>query len=145
MAGLRIWLEVGQREPIIFHADQTLSARLVMARQTIFWRQVDDGHDVLYWRGRLTVGLIQLWQPPLSHPWHRALWQGFGIRFSNPFDDPQGWFYILRNDQQQYSLWPVYRGLPADWTVVCSPQSTEARNAWLTVNWSALTPAHHTS
>jgi uncharacterized protein YbdZ (MbtH family) len=28
------------------------------------------------------------------------------MQFSNPFDNPQGQFYILRNDQQQYSLWP---------------------------------------
>lgn len=27
------------------------------------------------------------------------------MQFSNPFDNPQGQFYILRNDQQQYSLW----------------------------------------
>ncbi|MGF1104859.1 MbtH family NRPS accessory protein, partial [Klebsiella pneumoniae] len=26
------------------------------------------------------------------------------MQFSNPFDNPQGQFYILRNDQQQYSL-----------------------------------------
>ncbi|MFI4208229.1 MbtH family NRPS accessory protein, partial [Klebsiella pneumoniae] len=24
------------------------------------------------------------------------------MQFSNPFDNPQGQFYILRNDQQQY-------------------------------------------
>ena len=29
------------------------------------------------------------------------------MQFSNPFDNPQGQFYILRNDQQQYSLWQV--------------------------------------
>ncbi|HHP0603910.1 TPA: hypothetical protein ACRYYF_005531, partial [Klebsiella pneumoniae] len=26
------------------------------------------GHDALCWRGGLTAGLIQLWQPLLSHP-----------------------------------------------------------------------------
>ena len=31
------------------------------------------------------------------------------MQFSNPFDNPQGQFYILRNDQQQYSLWPADR------------------------------------
>ncbi|SQI87634.1 cytoplasmic protein YbdZ [Klebsiella oxytoca] len=25
------------------------------------------------------------------------------MQFSNPFDNPQGQFYILRNDQQQFS------------------------------------------
>lgn len=35
------------------------------------------------------------------------------MQFSNPFDNPQGQFYILRNDQQQYSLWPAHCDLPA--------------------------------
>ncbi len=67
------------------------------------------------------------------------------MQFSNPFDNPQGQFYILRNDQQQYSLWPgalrpacrLGGGVP--------PQSAEACNAWLAANWSTLTPAHHAS
>ncbi|HCC2476439.1 TPA: enterochelin esterase [Klebsiella variicola] len=67
-AGLRIWLEAGQREPIIFRANQALLAQLTTTQQTIFWRQVDGGHDALCWRGGLTAGLIQLWQPLLSHP-----------------------------------------------------------------------------
>ncbi|STW24188.1 cytoplasmic protein YbdZ [Klebsiella variicola] len=45
------------------------------------------------------------------------------MQFSNPFDNPQGQFYILRNDQQQYSLWPAHCDLPAGWAVVCPPQS----------------------
>lgn len=67
-AGLRVWLEAGQREPIIFRANQALLAQLITTQQTIFWRQVDGGHDALCWRGGLTAGLIQLWQPLLSHP-----------------------------------------------------------------------------
>ncbi|HIB8570707.1 TPA: enterochelin esterase [Klebsiella pneumoniae] len=67
-AGLRVWLEAGQREPIIFRANQALLAQLTTTQQTIFWRQVDGGHDALCWRGGLTAGLIQLWQPLLSHP-----------------------------------------------------------------------------
>ncbi len=51
------------------------------------------------------------------------------MQFSNPFDNPQGQFYILRNDQQQYSLWPAHCDLPAGWTVACPPQSAEACNA----------------
>lgn len=62
------------------------------------------------------------------------------MQFSNPFDNPQGQFYILRNDQQQYSLWPAHCDLPAGWAVVCPPQSAEACNAWLAANWSTLTP-----
>lgn len=67
------------------------------------------------------------------------------MQFSNPFDNPQGLFYILRNDQQQYSLWPHHSALPEGWTAECSPQSLDACNAWLTANWLTLTPVHHVS
>ncbi|EEJ3719702.1 MbtH family NRPS accessory protein, partial [Salmonella enterica subsp. enterica serovar Braenderup] len=29
------------------------------------------------------------------------------MEFSNPFDNPQGQFYILQNAQRQFSLWPA--------------------------------------
>lgn len=61
--GLRIVLEAGIREPIIFRANQALYAQLPSAPQSIFWRQVDGGHDALCWRGGLMQGLITLWQP----------------------------------------------------------------------------------
>ncbi len=40
------------------------------------------------------------------------------MAFSNPFDDPQGAFYILRNAQGQFSLWPQQCVLPAGWDIV---------------------------
>lgn len=61
--GLRIWLEAGRREPIIFQANQALLHQLQQTQQPLFWRQVDGGHDALCWRGGLTAGLIALWQP----------------------------------------------------------------------------------
>ena len=61
--GLRIVLEAGVREPIIFRANQALYAQLQHTQQTVFWRQVDGGHDALCWRGGLTAGLMTLWQP----------------------------------------------------------------------------------
>ncbi|PKA28848.1 enterochelin esterase [Cedecea lapagei] len=60
---LRIVLEAGQREPLIFRANQAIYAQLQHTQQSIFWRQVDGGHDALCWRGGLTHGLITLWQP----------------------------------------------------------------------------------
>lgn len=61
--GLRIVLEAGRREPLIFRANQALYAQLQHPQQTVFWRQVDGGHDALCWRGGLTQGLMTLWQP----------------------------------------------------------------------------------
>ncbi|KNC92305.1 MbtH family protein [Trabulsiella odontotermitis] len=62
---------------------------------------------------------------------------------SNPFDDPQGQFYILRNAQQQYCLWPQQCALPAGWQAVCEPQSPEQCNAWLAERVTTLNPAHY--
>jgi enterochelin esterase family protein len=64
-AGLRIWLEAGQRTDY-FSRQPGAAGATHHTQQTIFWRQVDGGHDALCWRGGLTAGLIQLWQPLLS-------------------------------------------------------------------------------
>lgn len=61
--GLRIVLEAGRREPLIYRACQALYGELQHAQQPVFWRPVDGGHDALCWRGGLTQGLMTLWQP----------------------------------------------------------------------------------
>lgn len=60
-SGLRIVLEAGRNEPLIFNANQAIYAEL--HAQQVTWRQVDGGHDALCWRGGLTQGLMTLWQP----------------------------------------------------------------------------------
>lgn len=63
---LRIVLEAGVREPIIFRANQTLFSLLKPTQGALIWREVEGGHDALCWRGGLTAGLISLWQPPIA-------------------------------------------------------------------------------
>jgi MbtH protein len=41
----------------------------------------------------------------------------------NPFDDPDGRFLVLVNDEGQHSLWPVFADVPAGWTVVFGAES----------------------
>ncbi|HEG2205938.1 TPA: enterochelin esterase [Enterobacter cloacae] len=60
--GLRIVLEAGRNEPLIYRANQAIYDEL-HAQQQVYWRQVDGGHDALCWRGGLTKGLMTLWQP----------------------------------------------------------------------------------
>lgn len=64
------------------------------------------------------------------------------MSFSNPFDNPQGQFYILQNAQQQFSLWPQHCALPEGWAVIGEPQPQQACNDWLAAHWTTLTPAH---
>jgi uncharacterized protein YbdZ (MbtH family) len=37
---------------------------------------------------------------------------------SNPFDDENGLFTVLVNDEEQHSLWPTFAAVPAGWRVV---------------------------
>jgi MbtH protein len=43
----------------------------------------------------------------------------------NPFDDPDGRFLVLVNDEGQHSLWPVFAEVPAGWTVVLGADAAE--------------------
>jgi len=63
----------------------------------------------------------------------------------NPFDDPQQDCFVLQNAQQQYSLWPAFRPLPAGWRSVFGPQPQTACLSWLNANWRDIRPAHSTA
>lgn len=63
------------------------------------------------------------------------------MEFSNPFDAPQGRFFILENEARQFSLWPEHCALPDGWVVVCEPASNEECQRWLLDNWAQLQPA----
>ncbi|WP_312227333.1 enterochelin esterase [Pseudescherichia sp.] len=60
---LRIVLEAGAREPLLFRVNQSLYSLLQPTAAAVFWRPTDGGHDALCWRGGLTAGLMTLWQP----------------------------------------------------------------------------------
>ena len=36
----------------------------------------------------------------------------------NPFDDDDGSFFVLVNDEEQHSPWTTFADVPADWRVV---------------------------
>ncbi|EKY3222349.1 MbtH family NRPS accessory protein [Cronobacter dublinensis] len=64
------------------------------------------------------------------------------MEFSNPFDNPQGRFWLLENDQQQVSLWPQACALPPGWRVVAPPQSAHACEELLAPYGAALQPGY---
>ncbi|WP_176470390.1 MbtH family protein [Mycobacterium avium] len=37
---------------------------------------------------------------------------------TNPFDDDNGSFFVLVNDEEQHSLWPAFADIPAGWQMV---------------------------
>ena len=60
---------------------------------------------------------------------------------TNPFEDPQGRFFVLVNEEQQHSLWPVFADVPAGWAKVFGEESREACLAYVEENWTDLRPA----
>ncbi|MEU7479612.1 MbtH family protein [Lentzea sp. NPDC042327] len=59
---------------------------------------------------------------------------------TNPFEDPQGRFFVLVNEEQQHSLWPVFAEVPAGWTKVFGEESCEACLAYVEENWTDMRP-----
>jgi MbtH protein len=59
---------------------------------------------------------------------------------TNPFDDEDGRFYVLVNDEEQYSLWPTFAEVPAGWRVVFGEDSREAALAYVEENWKDMRP-----
>ncbi|TQI81552.1 MbtH protein [Serratia fonticola] len=63
------------------------------------------------------------------------------MEFLNPFDDDQQACYILRNDEQLYSLWPDFSAIPLGWACVFGPASREQCVNWLEQYWQDMRPA----
>ncbi|MGW0750238.1 MbtH family protein [Streptomyces sp. NPDC002587] len=59
----------------------------------------------------------------------------------NPFDDDNGTFYVLVNDENQHSLWPVFAEVPEGWTVVFGQESRQACLDYVEENWTDMRPA----
>lgn len=59
---------------------------------------------------------------------------------ANPFDDDAGRFYVLVNDEDQHSLWPVFADVPAGWRVVFGEASREDCLSYVEQNWTDLRP-----
>ncbi|MEV5576186.1 MbtH family protein [Spirillospora sp. NPDC052269] len=59
---------------------------------------------------------------------------------TNPFDDPEGTFLVLRNDEGQYSLWPSFAEVPAGWTVAKAADSRAACVEYVEANWTDMRP-----
>lgn len=59
---------------------------------------------------------------------------------TNPFDDDNGAFFVVVNDEDQHSLWPVFADIPAGWRVVHGEASRAACLDYVEKNWTDLRP-----
>jgi MbtH protein len=58
----------------------------------------------------------------------------------NPFEDPDGTYIVLINDEGQYSLWPEFIAVPAGWTVVYQSNTRQACLDYINQNWTDMRP-----
>ncbi len=55
---------------------------------------------------------------------------------TNPFEDENGIYHVLINDEGQYSLWPSFIDVPDGWTIVRKSDSRAACLEFINRNWS---------
>ncbi|MEU9013864.1 MbtH family protein [Streptomyces sp. NPDC048479] len=59
---------------------------------------------------------------------------------ANPFDDEDGSYLVLRNDEEQFSLWPEFADVPTGWRVVLGPDNRSACLTHIESQWTDLRP-----
>lgn len=62
---------------------------------------------------------------------------------TNPFEDEDGTFYVLVNDEEQHSLWPVFKPVPEGWAVVLGGEDGASRQDCLEYverEWTDMRP-----
>ncbi|MGC7096142.1 MbtH family protein [Amycolatopsis lurida] len=59
---------------------------------------------------------------------------------SNPFDQEDGVFLVLVNDEGQHSLWPAFVDVPSGWTKVHGEASRQECLDYVEANWTDLRP-----
>ncbi|MFE0605847.1 MbtH family protein [Streptomyces sp. NPDC058892] len=59
---------------------------------------------------------------------------------TNPFDDENGRFYVVVNDEEQHSLWPVFTEVPAGWRVAFGEAGKAECLEYVEQNWTDLRP-----
>jgi MbtH protein len=59
---------------------------------------------------------------------------------TNPFEDPEGRFHVLVNDEGQHSLWPSFADVPAGWRAVFGEDTRAACLEYVERNWTDLRP-----
>ena len=60
---------------------------------------------------------------------------------ANPFEDADGTYLVLVNEENQHSLWPAFAEVPDGWTVAHGPDARQACLDHVEANWTDMRPA----
>ncbi|MFD7507247.1 MbtH family protein [Streptomyces sp. NPDC059850] len=58
----------------------------------------------------------------------------------NPFEDPDGVYHVLVNEEGQHSLWPTFAEVPSGWTVALEETDRQAALDYVNANWTDMRP-----
>jgi uncharacterized protein YbdZ (MbtH family) len=59
---------------------------------------------------------------------------------TNPFEDENREYLVLVNEEEQYSLWPAFRDIPAGWSAVGPRGKRKECLDWIEANWTDMRP-----
>ena len=59
---------------------------------------------------------------------------------TNPFEDENGIYHVLINEEGQHSLWPSFVDVPAGWTIVHKSDNRAACLEFIERNWTDMRP-----
>ncbi|MFJ2766649.1 MbtH family protein [Streptomyces sp. NPDC087300] len=60
---------------------------------------------------------------------------------ANPFENEEGRYLVLVNDEEQHSLWPAAIEVPAGWRTAYGEDSRAACLAHIEETWTDMRPA----
>ena len=60
---------------------------------------------------------------------------------ANVFEDEEGVYLVLVNEENQHSLWPAFVTVPAGWTVAHGEDTRENCLAYVAAHWTDMRPA----
>ncbi len=63
-----------------------------------------------------------------------------GMVASNPFEDENGVYHVLINDEGQHSLWPAFIEVPSGWRVIHKDDTRAACLEFINKNWTDMRP-----
>jgi uncharacterized protein YbdZ (MbtH family) len=59
---------------------------------------------------------------------------------NNPFDNEHGRFFVLVNDERQYSLWPTFAPIPSGWQVAFGESGRAECVEYVDQHWTDMRP-----
>jgi len=59
---------------------------------------------------------------------------------TNPFEDENGAYHVLINDEGQHSLWPSFVEIPNGWTIILKSDTRAACLEFINKNWTDMRP-----